>query len=129
MSVICGDRSVDVVETLDALGRITHIIPSTSPLTPHPSSLARLPFKVSASALVATLDDGSVVLDLRTKRYYSLNETAALVWSMLEGDHSIEAILRRLCETYEVSGEEARRSLDALLAELEAEELVHRVEE
>lgn len=86
-------------------------------------------YKVSASALVATLDDGSVVLDLRTKRYYSLNETAALVWSMLEGDHRMEDILRRLCETYAVSDEEARRSLDTLLAELEAQELVRWVEE
>ncbi|MGH7720068.1 MAG: PqqD family protein [Gemmatimonadaceae bacterium] len=85
-------------------------------------------YKISPSALVATLDDGSVVLNLRTKRYYSLNETAALVWGMLEGDHHTEAIVERILETYEVSDQEARQSVDALLGELVAEELIHLAE-
>ena len=81
-------------------------------------------YVVSPDAAFAALPDGGVVLHLRTKRYFSLNETAAAIWSLLEASAAPEEIVERLARTYEVDAAAAARSLERLLAELAREELV-----
>ncbi|HJU88660.1 MAG TPA: PqqD family protein [Gemmatimonadaceae bacterium] len=82
-------------------------------------------YSVSPDAAFATLDDGAVILNLRTKRYYSLNETGAAVWGMLEaGTTTAHSLVARLVELYDVTDAQARREVDRLLGELEAESLI-----
>lgn len=81
-------------------------------------------YRVSADALVASLSDGVVLLNLRTKRYFSLNGTGARVWSLLVSDTPREEIVAALVREYEVQEPEARRTVLALLDELAAERLI-----
>ena len=70
------------------------------------------------------LDDGAVVLDMRSKRYYSLNETGALVWNALEdGASDVEAIAR-LVSRFDVSEGRAAAAYHRLLGELNAARLL-----
>ena len=83
-------------------------------------------YRISPDAAFATLDDGAVVLNLRTKRYYSLDETGAAVWGMLEGGvATVHSMVAKLLELYDVTDAEARREVERLLTELEAESLVN----
>ena len=41
-------------------------------------------YLVSPHAASATVDGGAVLLHMETKRYYSLNETGALIWRLLQ---------------------------------------------
>ena len=79
---------------------------------------------VSPDAACAAVDDGTVVLNMRTKRYYSLNETGATVWRMLENDAPTEEITGQLVAIYDVTEATAIETVGALLRELEAESLI-----
>jgi hypothetical protein len=57
-----------------------------------------------------------VLVDLNTKKYFQLNETAVVVWRGLEDGLAFEDIVGRITSAYEVEGERAaqsvRRTLD-----------------
>ena len=65
-----------------------------------------------------------VLVDLNTKRYYTLNETAALIWRALEQGLGDEEIVRQLTEAYDVTPEHAARSLEQTLSTLRARQLL-----
>ena len=81
-------------------------------------------YGVSPDAACATVDDGAVVLNMRTRRYYSLNETGAAVWRLLEDELLIADVARRLVEMYDVGEREAGETLDSLLEALSQESLI-----
>jgi len=65
-----------------------------------------------------------ILVDLNTKRYYRLNETAALIWRSLEQRKSAAEIAAEFEATYEVTQEHARQSIGKLLERLETSKLV-----
>lgn len=67
--------------------------------------------------VVATDFEGGegVLVDLNTKRYYQLNETAMLVWRGLEGGRGTEEMVDEMTSRYEVSRERARESVEKIL--------------
>ncbi|HEY5885641.1 MAG TPA: PqqD family protein [Pyrinomonadaceae bacterium] len=70
-------------------------------------------------------DNGEAMLvDLSTKQYYRLNETAALIWRSLENGKALDEIVTELQSRYEVSRDHALTSIDALLSKLASRKLV-----
>jgi hypothetical protein len=65
-----------------------------------------------------------VLVDLNTKRYYTLNETAIFVWRLLEKKLSADEIARELTDNYEVTQEQAQASVNKLLGELSQRNLL-----
>jgi len=72
----------------------------------------------------ATVDGGMVVLHMGTKRYYSLNETGAELWRLIENGTTLPLAADWLVRTYEVTRTEASRAADRLLRDLLSEDLV-----
>jgi hypothetical protein len=76
-------------------------------------------YRAIPEALVATLSDGAVLLNLQTKRYFSLNETGTRIWELVRESADEEAIVHALLTEYEVEEAmvrtEVRRILDELL--------------
>lgn len=66
-----------------------------------------------------------VLVDLNTKRYYQLNETAMLVWVCLENNKSLPEIVNQVTNAYDVSSERAAKSVDKILKDFEERRLVH----
>ncbi|MEP6920871.1 MAG: PqqD family protein [bacterium] len=83
--------------------------------TPHPHD-----------QIVYTEFDGTeaVLVDLNTKRYYTLNETAMLVWRGLERRQTTAEIAQEMSEAYDVSPEHAAVSVERLLTSLAAHRLL-----
>jgi coenzyme PQQ synthesis protein D (PqqD) len=81
-------------------------------------------YAVSPDAACAPVEDGAVVLNMRTKRYYSLNETGAMIWRLLEDEMAVEDVVARVVERYDVDEVEARRAVAVLLDELAVEALI-----
>jgi PHD/YefM family antitoxin component YafN of YafNO toxin-antitoxin module len=77
--------------------------------------------------IVSTEFDGGegVLVDLNTKRYYQLNETAMLVWRSLENKESLQEIINKLTSVYDVKQEHAAQSVEKLLEHLQTYKLVH----
>jgi len=81
-------------------------------------------YTLSPDAACAVVDDGAVVLHMRTKRYFSLNETGLAIWRMLEDDVPVADIAIRLAEFYEIEAAAASDAVTGLLGELASEELI-----
>ena len=69
-------------------------------------------------------DEEGVLVDLNTKRYYVLNETAMLVWQSLEKRNSLADLVREMTKAYDVSAEHASASVENLLEQLRSHHLV-----
>lgn len=67
--------------------------------------------------IVATIfDDGDgVLVDLETKRYYQLNETAMIVWDGLENGSTVADIADQFTSKFEVDQEHAVNSVERIL--------------
>jgi hypothetical protein len=66
----------------------------------------------------------SVLVDLNTKRYYQLNETATMIWRALSNGSARADIVGNLTSVYDVTDEDAEKSIDQVLDHLKAHRLV-----
>ena len=69
---------------------------------------------------------GGILVDLKTKQYYQLNETGSLIWRGLEKGKGVDDIAVEMSTIYEVSPEHAKQSVETLLSNLEVRKLVSR---
>jgi hypothetical protein len=69
---------------------------------------------------------GGILVDLKTKQYYQLNETGSLIWRGLEKGDSVDDIALEMSTIYEVTPEHARKSVESLVSNLEMRKLVSR---
>jgi hypothetical protein len=81
-------------------------------------------YRAIAEALVATLSDGAVLLNLQTKRYFSLNETGTRIWEMVQQTADEDAIIAALLREYEVEEPMARSEVRRILDELIEAQLI-----
>lgn len=81
-------------------------------------------YTIPAEVACASVEDGAVVLHMGTKRYFSLNETGAAIWRLLEADVPLSDVPRRLSERYDVTVEDARGAVHALVTVLSEEDLL-----
>jgi hypothetical protein len=76
--------------------------------------------------IVSTEFEGGegVLVDLNSKQYYQLNETAMLVWRCLENGEPLEAIVSEMTRVYDVSAEQAASKIEKVVADFQSRNLV-----
>ena len=76
--------------------------------------------------IVFTEFDGSegILVDLNTKKYYQINETAMLIWKGLEKGMPSAQIVEEIVANYEVTLEEAARNVDKTLKDFALHKLI-----
>src|SRR4030095_749530 len=67
-----------------------------------------------------------VLVDLNSKKYYQLNETASLVLQCLQQGRPLEDIARAMTERYEVTLERATLSVEKAVKNFEEQKLLSR---
>ncbi len=72
------------------------------------------------------MDGESVLLNLSTGRYYTLNSVGALIWDHCTGDRSIQDLLSLVCERFDVTWDQAKADLLELVTDLTQEGLIQR---
>lgn len=75
-------------------------------------------YRIPDSVMAAHLTGEAVILNLDTKSYHRLNETASVVWKGIEQGKVREALIEDLCAKFEVDEATAGSELDRLLTEL-----------
>jgi hypothetical protein len=70
------------------------------------------------------VDGRLVVVNLQSGFYYSLNETATLIFELIRQRKDIPEVLQALCDTYEVPADAALRDLQECLETLVTEQLL-----
>lgn len=69
----------------------------------------------------------AILLHMKTKIYYTLNETGAEIFRMLrEKESSVSDILQFLSEEYQFDGESPEKEIETFLKELLIEKLILR---
>lgn len=71
------------------------------------------------------LDGESVLLNLSTGRYYTLNAVGSVVWEQCTGARSLGSILSRISERFDVTSQQAQSDLVDLVIQLCQEGLLH----
>ena len=76
--------------------------------------------------VVATDFDGGegILVDLNTKKYYQLNETAMIVWRGLEKGKTASEIAADITSSYEVALDKARGSVERIVDNFQSYKLV-----
>ena len=69
-------------------------------------------------------NDSVVLLNLQTDRFFHLNRTGARFWELLVEGKSLAQIQETLSGEFEVDEDQLATQVNALVAELRAEELV-----
>jgi Coenzyme PQQ synthesis protein D (PqqD) len=75
-------------------------------------------YVVSPDAAYAAVPGGGVVLHLGVNRYFSLNDTAAVIWSMLEAGTPTDVITRELATRFDIDGASADQAVADLVGRL-----------
>ncbi len=70
------------------------------------------------------LDGESVLLNLHTGRYYTLNVVGSIVWDLSTGDRSLNEVVATICEKFDVTARQAQDDLLDLVVELDQEGLI-----
>ncbi len=79
---------------------------------------------VPESVLIQELDGEAVLLHLDSGKYFGLDTTGTRMWQRLRSSASIQLAFDQLLDEYEVEPDKLRSDLEALIAELAAEELI-----
>ena len=75
--------------------------------------------------VVTDFDGGEgILVDLNTKKYYQLNETAMVVWKGLEKGKSLSEIVADITSSYEVGPEQAALSVQRIVDNFQSYKLV-----
>lgn len=78
----------------------------------------RRDFRVPKDVVCEVLDGEAVLLNLKTGRYFSLNQTATRMWQALGRFRSCDAALASLTSELNADGCRVRADLEALVEEL-----------
>lgn len=71
-------------------------------------------------------EDGSVLINLKTGKVFSLNGLGAKIWAKLEEGLTFEAVLDALLREYDVPRQRLLSDLETFVGQLEKKELVQR---
>lgn len=73
---------------------------------------------VPSDVLFQELEGEAVLLNLKTERYYGLNDVGTRMWQLLTTGGDVNAAFERLSHEYAVSPEVLREDMAALIAKL-----------
>jgi hypothetical protein len=75
-------------------------------------------FRPSTDAVTKSVGGEVVLVHLRTNRIYTLNQTGARLWELLEQDHDLERAREQMLLEFDVGEEQLRDEIRALVDEL-----------
>ena len=75
--------------------------------------------------LTTPLPDGDMILlHLRTSRYFSLNKTGALIWSLMKRSTKPADMSRALFDQFEITPKAAHETVGELMRDLQSHQLI-----
>ncbi len=80
--------------------------------------------RVSPDTVYNTLDNQSVLINVRTNEIYELNQTGARFWELLAAGYDQARIRQLMLEEFAVDETELDTEIQALLASLKSEGLI-----
>lgn len=79
---------------------------------------------IPRDVLVRELEGESVILNLKTETYFSLDNVGTSMWKALEANDTVQAAYQELLKEYDVDSETLIKDLQALIEQLVQNELL-----
>lgn len=76
------------------------------------------------SQVSTAMEGETILLQLESGNYFSLNEVGALVWNELEAPRTVQQLCDRVCSEYEVDAQHCLRDVTQLIEHLLKEQMV-----
>ena len=76
------------------------------------------------SQVSTAMEGETILLQLESGNYFSLNEVGALVWNELEAPRTVQELCDRVCTEYEVDAQLCLRDVMQLIQHLLKEQMV-----
>jgi len=89
----------------------------------HDDRMNRIP-RINEHVTTRFINDEAFIMNLRNVKTYSLNETAARVWSLIDNVNTVGDIIGRVLAEYDVPDDEGRKAVLDILDRLSAEKLI-----
>jgi len=80
--------------------------------------------RVAEDTLIRELDGESVLLSLKTQKYYGLDPVGARMWRVMTTSDSIHAAYEQLLQEYDVEADKLRQDMAELISRLLEQELL-----
>ena len=80
--------------------------------------------RISEGAIAQEVNGETVILDLNSQQYFSLDKTGTRIWQLLQEKLNTREVYQEMRNEYEVDEEELRQDIDSLIASLVEEGLV-----
>jgi hypothetical protein len=84
-------------------------------------------FQVDPDVVTREIDEGLLLVNLRTGLTWKVNQVGAEICRRLDGATDVATIVAELDRRYQVGAETLRRDVDALLGALQQQGIVHPV--
>jgi len=78
----------------------------------------------SPAAAYEVVDEAAIIINTRTGSYYSLNDTGARFWQLLDGRRTIADCARLIAGEYDAPADEIEADMMELALEFKMEELI-----
>lgn len=83
-------------------------------------------YRASDDVISSKVGDETILLHTESDKAYGLDNTAAFVWALLDGQGKTrDQLLQSMTDHFDVDPDRAGQDLDALLAHLAREQLVY----
>jgi len=102
----------------------TTILPPTTGSSIDRNELSRIVLRPNPDVQGTTMDGETVLLDLSSGRYYTLNRLGSVIWEHCTGQSTMADIHAAICDRFDVAPERALDDLVALVNELIQEGLL-----
>jgi hypothetical protein len=83
-------------------------------------------FTVNSDVTASIHDNGIVILDIRSGRLYTCNQTGAHIWHGIEQQLPPGAIAKEISEEYQIAHSTSHENVVSFLADLELKMLIRR---
>ena len=83
-------------------------------------------FRIVDNVIATEQADTTILLNLRSGRYYTLNPVSRFIWRALASGTSTEGIVTLLCTEFDATDEEVTKDVHEFFERLLAEKLVRR---
>jgi len=81
-------------------------------------------YEIRPAVRAVTSEDGAILLDVESGKYFALNAVGARVWCGIGNGRSAEEVLEELEATFDAPRERIRTDVARILAQLEADQLI-----
>lgn len=83
-------------------------------------------FRTADNVVARQQAGATILLDLRRGRYYTLNPVSGLIWSVLDGGASMERVIARVREEFDVPDEQIANDVEEFVGSLLSVQLIRR---